>query len=286
MKNETRLLLATDFSDGSQRAMERVLQLTHLHPKVLLLVHVLSAPLLEGLQRLVGGHLDDRLKSDARQRLQEAALRFNVMVGTRVETRLEVGRPHAVIARLAEETGSLIVLGTHGPHPIKDWLQGSLLERILCSSQQSLLVVRRPASAPYRRILVAVDFSPCSAAVIEAARRLQPQAELVLLHAFTVPLEHKLRLAGIRETELDEYRRLCMQQAENNLKQLTADWPGPVLLERGHAPEVILEVADREGCDLIVMGRNGQSGIGQLLVGSVTEYVTATSDGDVMVIGV
>jgi nucleotide-binding universal stress UspA family protein len=41
----------------------------------------------------------------------------------------------------------------------------------------------------------------------------------------------------------------------------------------GLATEVILETADEYKADLIVMGTHGRSGIGRLLLGSVTEEV-------------
>jgi nucleotide-binding universal stress UspA family protein len=44
-------------------------------------------------------------------------------------------------------------------------------------------------------------------------------------------------------------------------------------LEHGDAAEEILRVAEEVGCDLIVMGTHGRSGLGRLLMGSVAEAV-------------
>ena len=44
-------------------------------------------------------------------------------------------------------------------------------------------------------------------------------------------------------------------------------------LEDGDAAEEILRVAEEAGCDLIVMGTHGRSGLGRLLMGSVAEAV-------------
>jgi nucleotide-binding universal stress UspA family protein len=45
------------------------------------------------------------------------------------------------------------------------------------------------------------------------------------------------------------------------------------LLLEGDAADEILRTADKEGCDLIVMGTHGRSGLDRLLAGSVAESV-------------
>jgi nucleotide-binding universal stress UspA family protein len=46
----------------------------------------------------------------------------------------------------------------------------------------------------------------------------------------------------------------------------------------------IVEYADDEGCDLIVMGTHGRSGVDRLLLGSVAERVVRTSTVPVMTV--
>jgi len=43
--------------------------------------------------------------------------------------------------------------------------------------------------------------------------------------------------------------------------------------EEGHPPTKIVEVANREGCDLIVMGTHGRTGLAHFFLGSVAESV-------------
>ena len=49
--------------------------------------------------------------------------------------------------------------------------------------------------------------------------------------------------------------------------------PVETRLRQGDAAEEILSSAEELGCDLIVMGTHGRSGLGRLLMGSVAESV-------------
>ena len=50
-------------------------------------------------------------------------------------------------------------------------------------------------------------------------------------------------------------------------------YPVETLLRRGYAAEGIIETAEEVGCDLIVMGTHGRTGLTRLLMGSVAENV-------------
>jgi nucleotide-binding universal stress UspA family protein len=289
MKRFDRVLLATDFSERSENAMQRVKLLTASGVQEVCLLHVLSGTLLDELKHLVSGGVSARLREAMQQKLQEQASRLKAEINAGVECRLEIGRPHVVIIEQGRQSDSLIVVGAH-VRAMRDWVQGSMLERMLGAAQQPMLVVRQPASEPYRRVLVPVDFSACSAAAVEAALKLAPDAEVMLLHVHVLPYESKLRFAGVSEEEMAEYRLAGRQQAEQELADFMQglDLHGHQVtsrLEYGHAPEVILETVDRKACDLVVMGRYGKSGLGQILLGSVTEYVATTGDCDIMVVG-
>lgn len=290
MKAFSRILLASDFSERSQNAEQRILQLAHAGLEELRLLHVLSGSLMEELKHLISGGMDARLREATQRRLEEQASRYAVIPGLKIEHQLEIGRPYAVIIARAVETDSLIVIGAHGGHAVRDWVQGSMVERILSGSQCPLLVVKQPAKAPYQRVLVPVDFSASSAAAVAAAIKIAPHAEINLLNVFEIPFENKLRFAGISDAELAGYRTSSRQQAERDMAAFIRTLPdfGISLssrLEYGYAPEIILEQAEQLACNLIVMGRYGKSGIEQLLLGSVTEYVATTCDCDVMVVG-
>jgi len=290
MNKFNRILLATDLSERSESAVQRVLQLGHVGIEELRLLHVLSGSLMEELKRLISGNMPARLEDNARHQLQAEVEQFMQLQGAKVEGRLEIGRPFAVIAAQAAEMNALLVIGAHRNHAVRDWFQGSMLERILSCSRQPLLVVKQPAQTPYRRVLVPVDFSASSAAAVDAALKMAPEAEITLLNVFEIPFESKLRFAGVSDAEMAGYRASSKQQAERDMTAFIRTLPDVPsgrlnsVLEYGYAPEVIIGYAEQLACDLIVMGRYGKSGVEQLLLGSVTEYVTMECSCDIMVV--
>lgn len=144
----------------------------------------------------------------------------------------------------------------------------------------------------YRRVLVPVDFSECTPAVLgHAIDMLEPhRAQVILLHAMTVP-------TGLGPTDVitgpDGVRRPVREQlrseAEAALEALTA----PILergleatwrLEFGAPAATTLEVAEELGVDLIVMGTHGRTGIRRVLLGSVSEQVLRYAEVPVLTV--
>jgi nucleotide-binding universal stress UspA family protein len=56
------------------------------------------------------------------------------------------------------------------------------------------------------------------------------------------------------------------------------------VLREGHPDDIILQTADVEGCDLIVMASHGRRGVASLLLGSQTQKVLARTDRPVLVV--
>lgn len=73
-----------------------------------------------------------------------------------------------------------------------------------------------------------------------------------------------------------------LSRAEINAKQLGIVCK-TVHLVHEHAWQAIIDTAVKEGCDLIVMGSHGRSGIAQLVLGSQTQKVLTHSSIPVLV---
>ena len=56
------------------------------------------------------------------------------------------------------------------------------------------------------------------------------------------------------------------------------------IIEIGHIAETILKIANKEKCDLIVMGSKGRAAIADLLLGSVAQRVTSKAKQPVVLV--
>jgi nucleotide-binding universal stress UspA family protein len=285
------LLSATDFSDGSRLAADRAARLASAAGARLHLVHAVSGSALARLEHLLGREraVEVQLLEQAQQALDALADALCATQGANVERALLQG---AVLDELMREANrieaDLVVAGARGAGFVRHLLLGSTAERLLRKSVLPMLVVKQPAAEAYQRVLVPVDFSSWSAPLIALARAVAPGAHLVLLNAYEVPFEGKLRLASVPESTIESYRLTSQREASLQLQALAMD---AGLKPRDWTPcipntdpsQAIIEHEKALGCDLIVIGKHGQNMAEELLLGSVTKHVLVESVGDVLV---
>jgi len=130
------------------------------------------------------------------------------------------------------------------------------------------------------RILVPVDFSPCSRAAFEYGASLASQlgASLEVLHVLGPPNVVNLDLPGAlgTPTTFKRYERtLAAREMEKLLSDVShAGKPAiKARIEEGDAAATIVWIAEQRGCELIVMGTHGRTGLARVLLGSVAENV-------------
>lgn len=286
------ILAATDLSAPARHAVERAALVCKDMAAALELLHVANLGPLERLRQFMGttpADMEQRVLDVARQKLSDLAAaleqRFGVAVGVHVAT----GYLLAELARNIEGlVASLLVCGARGESVIRHFMLGTTALRVLSTSTCPVLVVKQPPHESYRRILLPVDFSASSLRAIQQARRIAPQARIVLLHVFEVPFEGQLRYAGVANDTLNQYRIVAKQEATEKLRALskesglTFDESCQVVLY-GDPTVRILEQEQEQDCDLIVMGKHGESPIEELLLGSITKHVLVESQADILV---
>ena len=158
--------------------------------------------------------LEARVLDAARSRLIDLAGLIHDRFGVVANPRVAAG---ALLAELARETDplatDLLVCGAKGESVIRHFVLGTTALRLLSSTRCPVLVVKQPPHEPYRRLLVPVDFSASSLRAVRHARRIAPRADIVLLHAFDVPFEGKLRYASVDDEVIHHYRIVAREEA-------------------------------------------------------------------------
>ena len=292
MATLNRLLAATDLSDPARHAADRAARIAGETGASLDLVHVASLAPLEELRRFaanIPAELEQRILDAAREEVRELAAALLQHHGVSAGVRVVSGPLLAQLAAQADETSAdLIVLGAHGASFMRHLLLGSTAERMISRASRSMLVVKQTAHERYRNVLVPVDFSPSSVPALRHARAVAPSAEIVLLHAFEVPFEGKLRFAGVDDDTVRHYRLAAKQEALQKLRALCDEAELPRHAARlmglhGDPSRRIIEQEQEQDCDLIAIGKHGESMLEDLLLGSVTRRVLSESQCDVLV---
>ncbi len=293
MKALQSILAASDMSPGALLASRRAAQLAARNGASLHLQHVLANGALTRLRELFQGEapaLEQRLGEHAQQQLEQLAQALHAEFSVQARVHVEQGQLVASVAEQAERLQTdLLVIGARGHSRLRDLLVGSTVERLAQRSQRPLLVVRQAVAQPYRRILVPVDFSSRSLAILRLCKRLAGDAQMVLLHVIELPFEGTLRYAGLDDSALAGMRATAEREASLRLRELVtqaglAAEQSTTLLLHGDASLAILEQQRLLQCDLVALGKRAHGPLTEALLGSVTRHVLAHSECDVLVV--
>jgi nucleotide-binding universal stress UspA family protein len=286
------ILAAVDFSAPSRHAAQRAAELARSRGAALTLQHTVGGSALDDLRRWLAGDSQaaGAIEADARQRLENLAAELGRAQGISVTTHLRIGHPVEQVIQHADAVDAgLVVTGTRGAGFFRGVAIGSTAERIAKRSSRPVLMVRQLPHEPYRRILVPVDFSPWSRSAIALARQVAPEASLVLMHAVELPFEGKMRLAGVADGTVLQYRDAARREASQRLAELAADTGLDAGRVRFSTPSgadawmLIVQDEQEHDCDLVVIGRQGRHAVDELLLGSTTRMVIAEGAADVLV---
>jgi len=146
----------------------------------------------------------------------------------------------------------------------------------------------------FKKIMVATDGSPCSWLVAEKGIELarlsggKVYAVYVVSTAYLAPINGDTFPASVDPywESVHEAWEKQGQQAVNSVKSL-GEKKGvnvePVLLD-GNPSEELIQYAEEEEMDIVVMGTFGKTGLNRLLLGSVAENLVRHSKVPVMVV--
>jgi nucleotide-binding universal stress UspA family protein len=140
---------------------------------------------------------------------------------------------------------------------------------------------KEEAVSTIRTILHPTDFSEAAEAAFQLACSVarDHRARVVLLHVYRPPVCHGRAVARRQPDSYEEDLRRM-------LRRLRAREPAVQVehrLTEGDVVGEILRLAGELGCDLIVLGTHGRTGLARLLLGSVAEQVLRQAPCPVLV---
>jgi len=277
------LLLATDLSARCDRPLERAKQLAgEFHtPLTVLTVH--DAP--QAPVDVIGW-----LDGDAGREREERAARAEharEFAGSalQVSQRFAVGPVDSAILETAVTLpGAIVITGASRHDTLGGLLLGSTVEKLAHGLHQPLLVVRQRVRGPYRRIMVAIDFTPAARLALESAARLFPGRPIAAFHAHdseqlpgdAASSDAEQRIANLR-IEFARFLDTCA------LPEPARAFITPVIGEGEPASQLTRYVVEHE-IDLAVLGLHDESILTRLLMGSRGDHLLQDVACDTFVI--
>jgi nucleotide-binding universal stress UspA family protein len=139
-----------------------------------------------------------------------------------------------------------------------------------------------------KRILVATDGSELSQRAAAAAIGLAQSLRASIVGCAALPVYPYHGVGEAAPAELT-FRAQAAATANGHLDDIeraaaAAGVAFSRILLEGHPDDIILQAADAEGCDLIVMASHGRRGVASLLLGSETQKVLARCQRPVLVV--
>jgi nucleotide-binding universal stress UspA family protein len=291
-----RILCPVDFSGHSRVALDYAVAIARWYDAEVIVLHAYSLSMVPATMGAfppatsVGVPL-------TREEVERDLTRFTQSVSPGVVcTPMFISGPPAksILERATGIPADLIVMGTHGASGFERMMLGSVTEKVLRKARCPVLVVPPAADAPggaptlFKRILCAVDFSPCSHRALSYALSMAEEAggELTLLHVVEGFADEPLSYAHF---DVPEYHRHLELAAAERLEHLvpgeTRTWcKCKTTVRRGKAYREILAVAQEEQADLVVLGVRGRNPVDLALFGSTTNHVVRTAECPVLTV--
>lgn len=250
--------------------------------------------------------LSDSLRSTRQDYLERIAnsLRANNLS---VATKVEEGSPaHCIAVEAEAKPDTLIAMASHGRSGITRWVLGSVTDKVLQDTPCPLLIIRAdenqsaPTSIALHHLIVPQDGSPVGEQALPhaaaLARALKANIRLVRANPSQGEYHAYMGLYPMNSSSTvytgmyEEFERAADAQAMEQLLDakdklrklgvLSVDED----LTKGHAPELIVQLAHDIPDSMVIMSSHGRAGVGRWIMGSVSDRVARHAGVPVLIV--
>lgn len=255
-----KILVATDFTPESGKALDYARAFAHQFASRLTLAHIVDLSVASPYPGAVVGLSLDQMRHDSAENLEREVNNLGIEGITAQGKTLEAHNPAAAIVDLSENLDAdLVIVGTHNRQGLSKLILGSCSEKVIHSARCPVLTIGpkvnpHPVDVAFRTIVFATDLK--HDAVEKAAVAL----------AFAKDSIANVHICHIIENHMESFADAFRQHthAECALAKLIPDasynWcnPKPSVLF-GNVDQEILKVARNTEADLIVLGAHRSS---------------------------
>ncbi len=267
-----KILLVTDRSEATVGATSEAIRLAQrTDGKLIAMSVIMINPEHASLARqLIEKENEDTLSH--LEKVRTEATKAGVTCDISVRHGIEIYQE--IINEAEQNHVDVIVMGRRGMTGLMRLMMGSNTAKVIGYSQCSVLVVPRTAKINGNKILLAVDGSRYSDIAASATMNIAKHIDASVLVVSVVysDLKEKRYTEAIQE----------IKRVESFLTKEGIKVEGEVL--SGRPAEVLIEIADAKGVDLIVMGSHGRTGLDRVMLGSVSDRVIGYANCAVLVV--
>jgi len=256
------------------------------------------------------GSIDELKAVILSERTQEIMAHFqsDPELADRISLVFKFGNPVVEIIREAVRADhDLVIKAASGNKNLKERLFGNIAVKLLRKCPVPVLVLKPSDLSTSHRILVPVDpegpdaaveasvlsKDPISKKLLEAAiymARLE-KSRLDILHCWYLPCESQLSSgrARIGIEQLEKMKQMAEKIHTQRVNTLVSEFDlsgieHSVMVRKGDPGDMIIDYAEKNKIDLIVMGTIGRSGLSGLLVGNTAETIIENANCSVLTI--
>jgi nucleotide-binding universal stress UspA family protein len=258
------ILIATDFSEASEKALRHSLALARFYGSRFCLAHVVSSLALTMAGPEAIAACEEAVLREAAQ-LEASLVRTGALTGIEYKFIVRRGELWPELREIIrQESTDLLVVGTHGRHGLGKLFFGSVAEQIFRQASCPVLTFGPHSddcpwfgtSSPSRTFLFATDFGPASLHGLPQAIAAANQFGAKLAFLSIVPTAPSHTDEGLKNWQADAYLRALQRLTELGEDAGLDLRPEVYAAFESERPvsEEILETADRLRADLIIMG--------------------------------
>jgi nucleotide-binding universal stress UspA family protein len=272
-----KVLLCTDFSFESDSLVQSLYELKDLGLEEVIIFNVVEIDSAGSNAPSFQKQKKEALKADQRELEME---------GFKVTIDIKIGSAAKDIVKKAEEEDvDLILIGSHGKGFIKRILLGSTTFDVVRLSKKPVLVEKYESARKegnrllvqdkFKKVLLPVDYSSHAMNVLEKVKGMAKIQEILLVSAIEYSQTEK---------ELNEAKdKLEKHLGKIRMDLFNAGFSSNYIIKEGTASKNILEVAENEAVDLVILSKRGEGKIKELLIGSTATTVVTNSRVPVLI---
>lgn len=196
--------------------------------------------------------------------------------------------PQEVLGAVRDSDADLVVVDHQDRSLFGQLISGYDLDELIRACDKPILIARKETAVPYRKALVAVDFSPQSSHAARVALALAPREPIAFVHAFQVLIAREAAPGGSHEDIALELRRRAEAAARARMETLVASLgPRRQLLSRainqGTETQVLTRHIGTISPDLVAIGKKTAQKRERRGLGKVLETMIQQENIDLLI---